>query len=94
MIKILNETEKRPIVEIEAIYNNYCCIVETTSSDDTMCRLIAVSDDSRDEKELSDLCWDYNDSRDDVYYMIIGSYNNDALYIQHTVSEVSNNGIK
>lgn len=62
MIKILDETEKRPIVEVEATYNNYCCIVETTGSDDTMCRLIAVSDDSRDEKELSDLCWDYNDS--------------------------------
>ena len=94
MIKILDETRKRPIVEVEATYNNYCCIVETTGSDDTMCRLIAVSDDSRDEKELSDLCWDYNDSKDDVYYMIVGSYNNDALYIQHTLSGGSNEGVK
>ena len=94
MIKILDETEKRLIVEVEATYNNYCCIVETTGSDDTMCRLIAVSDDSRDEKELSDLCWDYNDSKDGVYYMIVGSYNNDALYIQHTLSGGSDEGVK
>lgn len=50
-----------------------------------MCRLIAVSDDSRDEKELSDLCWDYNDKRDDVYYMIVGSYSSDVFYIQYTI---------
>lgn len=55
MIKVLNETVRRPIV------SNYCCIVETTGSADDMCRLIAVSDDSRDEKELCDLCWDYRD---------------------------------
>lgn len=50
-----------------------------------MCRLIAVSDDSRDEKELSDLCWDYNDKRDDVYYMIVGSYSSDVFHIQCTI---------
>lgn len=94
MIKVLNETVRRPIVEIESTYSNYCCIVETTGSVDDMCRLIAVSDDSRDEKELSDLCWDYNDKRDDVYYMIVGSYNNNALYIQHTVSGGNDAGIK
>lgn len=94
MIKVLNETIRRPIVEIEITYNNYCCIVETTGSADDMCRLIAVSDDSRDEKELSNLCWDYNDKRDDVYYMIVGSYNNDALYLQHSVSEVNNERVK
>lgn len=94
MIKVLNETVRRPIVEIESTYNNYCCIVETTGSADDMCRLIAVSDDSRDEKKLSDLCWDYSDKRDDVYYMIVGSYNNDALYIQHTVKESNDNGVK
>lgn len=46
-----------------------------------MCRLIAVGDDSRDEKELCDLCWDYRDKR----YMIVGSYSSDVFYIQYTI---------
>lgn len=85
MIKVLNETVRRPIVEIESTYSNYCCIVETTGSADDMCRLIAVSDDYRDEKELCDLCWDYRDKRDDVYYMIVGSYSSDVFHIQCTI---------
>lgn len=28
MIKVLNETVRRPIVEIESTYSNYCCIVD------------------------------------------------------------------
>lgn len=83
MITRLDETEKRNILDIQDIYKNCKYVVAITSVMDDDGLLIAVSDNLNDYDELSKLVWSLNDTDKTMYYVMCGSYNEDALNLQY-----------
>ncbi len=79
MIKMLNETKKRLIYDIENMYLDCKCIIRIKDVIDEECDLIAISNNIEDYKELCELSHKLQDNDEGYYYVVVGSYNTNCI---------------